>query len=168
MAVKEILMIGNQTLREKSEEISWGIDPVDDYIKDLADTLHEFQKKKGLGRAIAGPQIGYLKRILYMEFHGVQITMINPKITEKSREMFEVWDSCFSADTAFFGKTLRHKRITVEYSNESQSLIRKEFSGDLSELFQHELDHLDGVLFTDRIINNQIVMRSEWEKLHTR
>ena len=165
MAAKKILMIGDAFLRRKAEAVDLLEDPVGRYIEDLRDTLHRFQKEKQIGRAIAGPQIGYQKRIVYMEAAGTRIVMINPQITEKSAETFEVWDSCFSADAAFFGKTLRYRRITVEYRDENQQEIHEEFTNDMSELFQHEIDHLDGVLFTDRIIDNQIIMRSEWEKL---
>lgn len=166
MAVKIILMIGNEILRKKSESINFEKDSVEMYIRDLRDTLQNFQKKKKIGRAIAGPQIGYLKRIIYMESEGKQIIMINPQIIKKSDVTFEVWDSCFSADVAFFGKTIRHKVITVAYMNENQEKIIEDFYEDLSELFQHEIDHLDGILFTDHIIDNQIIMRSEWERLN--
>ena len=165
MAIKEIFKLGNEILRKKSLDIDFKKDSVDKYIQDLCDTLHNIQKEKKLGRAVAGPQIGYLKRIIYMETKGKRIVMINPHITYKSQETFEVWDSCFSADLAFFGKTIRHKNIAVEYFNEQQQKIKSNFNDDLSELFQHEIDHLDGILFTDRVVDNQIIMRSEWEKL---
>lgn len=166
MPVRNILMIGNEILRNKAEPVDFVKDPVEEYIQDLRDTLYRVQKEKKIGRAIAGPQIGYLKRIIYMETGDQIITMINPHITQKSQETFEVWDSCFSADVAFFGKTIRHKTITVDFMNENQDRIQKKYTGDLSELFQHEIDHLEGILFTDRIIDNQIIMRSEWEKLY--
>ena len=93
------------------------------------------------------------------------LLIINPVILEKSKEKFEVWDSCFSADVAFFCKTLRHKQIKVEFINEKGQTETRQFENDLSELFQHEIDHLDGILFTDRVISNQIMMRTEWEKI---
>ena len=165
MSKKKILMIGNDILRKKSEDIDFIEDNIEQYIRDLKDTLCNVQNEKKIGRAIAGPQIGYLKRIIYMETEEKKIVMINPQIIKKSQETFEVWDSCFSADVAFFGKTVRHKAITVAYINESQEAINEEFTDDFSELFQHEIDHLEGILFIDHIIDNQIIMRSEWEKL---
>lgn len=165
MAVKEILMIGNNDLRQNSQPIDFDKDNPHDYIKDLKDTLHFYQKQKNIGRAIAAPQIGYFKNIIYMESSNTKIIMINPKILNKSQETFEVWDSCFSADTAFFGKTKRHKEIEVEYYTENREKKNQVFTDDLSELFQHEIDHLHGILFTDHIIDNQIIMRSEWEKI---
>lgn len=165
MSVKNVIMIGNEILRMKSGIVDFAVDPIDLYIQDLRDTLHHVQQVKKLGRAIAGVQIGYLKRIIYMEAKGKIIVMINPEITYKSEETFEVWDSCFSADLAFFGKTIRHKSITVEYTNAEREPVTETFTGGPSELFQHEIDHLDGILFTDRIDNNQIIMRSQWDKL---
>lgn len=166
MSVKTILLIGDEKLREISLPVDFNNDPVENYINDLHDTLLNFQRQKKIGRAIAAPQIGLLKRIIYMQKDLIRRVLINPVITAKSSEMFEVWDSCFSADVAFFGKTLRHKVISVEFFNERGEKNIEVFSGDLSELFQHEIDHLDGILFTDRIINNQIIMRSEWEKFN--
>ena len=159
-------MIGNEILRKKSERIDFAKDHVEQYIQDLRDTLYHIQKEKKIGRAIAGPQIGYFKRIIYMETEEKKIVMINPHIIKKSQETFEVWDSCFSADVAFFGKTVRHKAITVEYMNENREQRHEDFTDDLSELFQHEIDHLEGNLFRDHIIDNHIIMRSEWERLY--
>ena len=166
MPVKPVLMIGNEKLREKSDEVNFTEDNVSEILGDLEDTLHHLQRTKRIGRAIAGVQIGYLKRVIYMESREKRIVMINPKVTGRSDEQFEVWDSCFSADVAFFGKTLRNRKITVEYFDEQQNKVVDRFEDDLSELFQHEIDHLDGILFTDHIIDNQIIMRSEWEKLN--
>ncbi len=165
MSVKNIVKIGNEILRKKSAAVDFRLDPVGRYIQDLRDTLHHVQREKKIGRAIAAPQVSYLKRIVYMEAGGQKIIMINPQISSASKEMFETWDSCFSADLAFFGKTLRHKVISVNYFDENGTAAAKVFEDEMSELFQHEIDHLDGILFTDRIIDNQIMMRSEWEKL---
>ena len=166
MAVKSILLIGNKTLRKKSEEVDFDTDNVTGIISDLRDTLHHLQKVKNIGRALAGIQIGYMKRVVYLHLHDRSFVMINPRITKKSAEKFEVWDSCFSADSAFFGKTSRFKRISVEYYDEKKNTVNEEFENDMSELLQHEIDHLEGVLFIDHIIDNEIIMRCEWENLY--
>jgi peptide deformylase len=163
--IKQVLMLGNKTLRQKSIPIDFEKDNIEKIIMDLKDTLHYLQQEKKIGRAIAGVQIGCLKRIIYMESNGTSIIMINPEIIDSSNEKFEEWDSCFSADVAFFGKTSRNKNITVKYFDESKNKIERCFYDDLSELFQHEIEHLNGIIFTDHIINNQIIMRNEWEKL---
>ncbi len=165
MPIKDVLQLGNDFLRTKADPVNFEIDPIDQYIADLSDTLRKYQNDKKIGRAMAGPQIGYQKRIIRMETGNRSMTMINPTIIRKSSETFEVWDSCFSADVAFFGKTIRFNSIEVVFFDELNNERHEEFSGELSELFQHEIDHLYGILFTDHLISNQIIMRSEWEKL---
>lgn len=95
-----------------------------------------------------------------------KLVLINPKIINKSKEMFEVWDSCFCFKVQFFVKVKRYKKITVDYMNEFGKQKRIEAQGDLSELLQHEIDHLHGILCTDRMINKkQLIMRHEFEKI---
>lgn len=165
-------MIGNPQLRETSIQVT-NFDNVTKFDKqfqtilvDLKDTLTHLQKTKKIGRALAAPQIGYLKRIIFMQTSKRTVYMINPVITWKSNELFEVWDSCFSFGVYFFVKIKRHKKIIVEYKDENGIFKKEEFEGDLSELFQHEIDHLDGILATDYLKNNKdIILREEWEKL---
>ncbi|RKD30010.1 peptide deformylase [Thermohalobacter berrensis] len=168
MAIKDVLMIGNPELRKKSTRIQDFNNQLEIIIQDLKDTLTFLQKTKKIGRALAAPQIGYKKRVIYYKLTNREIIMVNPEIIEKSKEMFEVWDSCFSFDVAFFVKIKRHKKIKVRYQDEKGNEKIEEFSDDLSELFQHEIDHLYGILATDHLENNKnIIMRSEWEKSNT-
>lgn len=165
MPVKEILLIGNPVLREKSEDVHEFNTELINNINDLKDTLIDFQKRKNIGRAIAAPQIGILQKIIYWKLPHRSNAFVNPEIVWKSDETFDVWDSCFSFDVAFFVKTTRHKSIKVRYQNEQGASVEEQFSGDLSELLQHEIDHLHGVLATDRQITKQdIILREEWEK----
>lgn len=165
MAVNEVLMIGNPKLREKCAEITDFDDELNEILEDLKDTLSDLQKTKNIGRALAASQIGHMKKVVYMQTPARTIIMVNPKITWRSEEMFEVWDSCFSFDMAFFVKIKRHKKIKVEYQDEKGNSKIEEFEGDVSELFQHEIDHLYGILSTDYLEDNkQIIMRNEWER----
>jgi len=165
MTVKKIILLGNKILRMKSKNIH--LDKIDKkLIEDLKDTLLDFRKKEGLGRGIAAPQIGINKRMLFIitkEFSGV---MINPKIVEKSKKKIRVWDSCFSLKVAIFCKVTRNKEIEVEFFDEKcikQKLMAKDA---LSELLQHEIDHLDGIMCTDLVKSTKdIVMREEWERM---
>ena len=159
-------MIGNELLRKKSTPFDCSRESPAALVADVRDTLLSLQEEKKTGRALAAPQIGVLSQLIYMHTTEREIVMINPVITGKSEEMFEVWDSCFSADAAFFGNTLRHREIEVKYLDAECKKVKEVFRDDMSELFQHEIDHLQGILFTDRIIDNQIIMRSEWERLY--
>ncbi len=83
--------------------------------------------------------------------------------------MFDVWDSCYSFDVAFFVNIARHKSIKVKYQDEKGKEKTKQFNDDLSELFQHEIDHLYGKLATDYLVDNKkIIMRDEWERRYNR
>lgn len=165
MAIKNVLKLGNPMLRAESKKINSFGEDTKIIIDDLKDTLLSLQEEKNIGRALAAPQIGYLKKVIFANLPEREIVLINPKIKWKSDEKFMVWDSCFSFDIAFFVKISRHKKIELSYQNEEGEEITKTFEGDLAELFQHEIDHLSGILATDHLEDNKnIIMREEWEK----
>ena len=163
--IKEILLIGNPELRKKSVEVIDFGKELEGLIIDLKDTIIDFQKRKGMGRGIAAPQIGVLKKVLYLHLPNRSFALVNPEIIGKSEETMQVWDSCFSLDVAFFVKTERFRSIKIRYQNEQGKVIEEIFNDDLSELLQHEIDHLHGVLATDHLKSNKdIILRAEWEK----
>lgn len=165
MAKKDVLMIGHPLLRETCKEVYEFNDELKVIISDLRDTLLDLQATKRIGRAIAGPQIGYKKRVIFANLKNRKIVMVNPVIIQSSKEIIEIWDSCYSFDVTFFIKIKRNKVIKVRYQNEIGETIIEEFKDNLSELFQHEIDHLDGKLATDYLYDNRnIIMRDEWEK----
>ncbi|KKK45884.1 hypothetical protein LCGC14_0679280 [marine sediment metagenome] len=165
MVIKDVLLLGNPKLRENSvDEIDFN-ENLNKNLKDLKDTLTYLQDTKKIGRAIAAPQIGILKKMIYFQLPNKSFYMINPKITWKSEEIMDVWDSCFCFDVAFFVELQRHKKIRVDYQDIKENWNTEEFFDDLSELVQHEVDHLHGVLATDYLKDGKkIVMRSEWER----
>ncbi|RCW47737.1 MULTISPECIES: peptide deformylase [unclassified Halanaerobium] len=168
MAVKEVLKLGNPILREESEPIKKFDKDLEEIVEDLKDTLINLQQEKKTGRALAAPQIAYLKKVVYASVPDEEIIMINPEINWKSSEMFYVWDSCFSMDIAFFVKILRHKKIRVNYITPEGENIEREFTDDMAELFQHEIDHLYGIMAADHLKDNKnIIMRSEYEKKYS-
>jgi len=167
VAVKEILRLGNPGLWKVCIAVKdVGATETKKIILDLKNTLEDFKKKNGFGRAIAAPQIGILKRIIYINYPKAKISgaLINPKIIKKSKEKIRVWDDCFSFPELLV-KVERAKEIKVEYlsdDGENQMVTAK---GDLSELLQHEIDHLDGILAVQRAIDGRsIAFKSEWEK----
>jgi len=165
MTIKDVLLLGNPKLRKISSSVINFNKNLRGDLNDLKDTLTHLQNTKRIGRAIAAPQIGLMKKIIFFQLPEKSFFMINPKITCRSKEMFDVWDSCFSFDVAFFIEILRHKEIKVEYQDENGNTMSKDFSDDLSELVQHEVDHLNGILATDHIKDiKKIIMRNEWEK----
>ncbi len=165
MAVKEILLLGNPILRERCSPVKNArLEEIAETITDLRDTLFDFRASKGFGRGIAAPQIGSTKQIIYIdfEFHGA---LINPKITKRSRQKFMLWDDCFSFPDILV-RVARNYTIEVSFVNEDGQRRKLKAEGALSELLQHEIDHINGILAIDRAIDSKhIILRSEYEKL---
>lgn len=155
MAIREILLLGNEKLyRVCSEVREEDAARASEIVGDLHDTMMEFRRKYGFGRAIAAPQIDEPYRILYMNFDGNSIAFINPVIGFPDDEKFEMWDDCMS----FPGlevRLMRHKRCNVQYRDLEWKKCSIDFEGDLAELFQHEYDHLDGILAVQRALDNK-------------
>lgn len=154
MPIKTILMLGNEKLNEVTQNIQKSeIEFIKTAVQDLHDTLLDFRQKTGFGRAIAAPQIGVMKQLIYM-FIDKPIVFINPQIVFKSDEMIELWDDCMSFPDLLV-KVKRHKSCKVKYRD--LDWIEKEdyFDGDMSELFQHEYDHLYGILAVSRAIDGK-------------
>jgi peptide deformylase len=161
MPIRDILLLGNPQLWQTSHVVTdIHSRATQDLIRDLSETLANFRATNGFGRAIAAPQIGQLQRLIYTNVQG-GFALINPVITNASAEMFELWDDCFSLPNLMV-RVKRHVEITVDFTNEHGVAQTLTVWDDLSELFQHEIDHLDGILATDRAIDaRSFAMRSE-------
>lgn len=162
MAACRILQLGDPALREISapadaEESA----PIFD---DLRDTLHEFQRTHGFGRGISAVQIGHLKRLIYIEIGGQSYRLRNPEYEHRSEEKFALWDDCFSFPDLLVWLE-RHRTIRIKYEDDDGAIQHLEASDAFSELLQHEIDHLDGVLAVDRALGaNGLATREEWER----
>ncbi len=161
MAVREVLLLGNPKLYEVSEPVKRDeLNAIADVVTDLHDTLTDFRKKYGAGRAIAGPQIGVMKRLVYM-YIDKPVVFINPVLDERSKEMIELWDDCISFPDLLV-KVKRHRGCKIKYKDmewKDQAVLLED---DLSELLQHEYDHLDGILAVVRAIDeHSLALRSQ-------
>lgn len=152
--VNDLLVLGNPILYEISEEILPEELPlVENWVKDLHEVMEDIRARYNFGRAIAAPQLGNMKRLIYMNITKPMV-FINPKIINKSKEMFEVWDDCMCFPNLFV-KVMRHNTIEIEYLDENWKTQNAVLENDLSELFQHEFDHLEGILCTMRAIDSK-------------
>lgn len=150
----DLLLLGEPLLYQVSEAIKpEELKEVKSWVDDLHEVMEDIRRKYNFGRAIAAPQMGNMKRLIYMNIDKPLI-FINPKIISKSEEMFEVWDDCMCFPNLLV-KVLRHKTIEIEYLDENWKLQKSVFENDLSELFQHEYDHLEGILCTMIAIDNK-------------
>jgi peptide deformylase len=129
--------------------------------------LAHWRKITGYGRGIAAPQLGVGLRVIFLRLPGEEPwPIVNPAITQRSAEKIVVWDACLSF-LSIFMQVERHREITVRYQDLSGEWheIRAGEERNLSELLQHEIDHLDGILAVDRITNMKTVCtREEFEK----
>lgn len=152
--IKEILKLGDPALYEISTEVT----PADmahipAWTADLHDTLMDYRRTYGAGRAVAAPQIGIRKRLLYM-YTDKAYVFINPVLSFPDDEMMEVLDDCMSFP-GLCVKVMRHRRAVISYTDPEGNPREMALEGDLSELLQHEYDHLDGILATMRAIDDK-------------
>jgi peptide deformylase len=168
MPIRPVLQLGDPLLRQKAVSVA---DPtareVHDLVRDLADTLAHWRSATGYGRAIAAPQLGELRRVIFLKLPDAEPwPLINPEIIESSEEKIIVWDACLSF-LSIFMQVERHREVTVRYQTLRGETCEFE-AGDehnLSELLQHEIDHLDGILAVDRVVDvKTICTREEFEK----
>jgi peptide deformylase len=168
MSIKPVLQLGNPLLRQKALPV---VDPtapeIDALVRDLADTLAHWRSQTGYGRGIAAPQLGVLQRVIFLKLPEANPwPLINSEIIRRSEEKITVWDACLSF-LSIFMQVERHRQITVRYQDIDGKTLEFE-AGDernLSELLQHEIDHLDGILAIDRVLDlKTICTREEFEK----
>ena len=161
MTIRDILLLGNPRLYEASEAIQEeDLKHLPAVVSDLHDTLLEFRREYGAGRAIAACQIGFAKRLIYM-FIDRPVVFVNPSLENISEEMMEVWDDCMCFPDLLV-KVMRHKRCTIRFRDMSFKEQTMKLEGDLSDLLQHEYDHLDGILAVSRAISGRaFALRSQ-------
>ncbi|TFF84622.1 peptide deformylase [Candidatus Thorarchaeota archaeon] len=154
MAVREILLLGNPLLYQKCDTVHQDeLSGLKGAVQDLHDTMMDFRARHGVGRAISAPQIGVMKRLVYMHIDEPTV-FVNPKLTNLSEQMFELWDDCMSFPELLV-RVLRHKSCTITYRDVDWNMQSMDLSGGLSELLQHECDHLDGILAVSRAIDEK-------------
>lgn len=162
----DILDEKDKRLRKKSEEVTFPLSKDDKKLIQRAvdhltySQIEEYEKKYDLrpGMGLAFPQLGFNKRIIVI-VHEVEdgifdnYVFINPKIISQSEEIIaaEVGEGCLSVNREIEGHVPRHARVTVEGFDEDGNKIRVRAREDLAIAFQHEIDHLNGILFFDRI-----------------
>lgn len=146
MALRNIRYEGDEILRKKSREV----DLVDDKIKTLMDDMVEtMYENEGVG--LAAPQVGILKRVIVIDVEdGNVYKMVNPKVTKMDGKQI-AQEGCLSVPEKK-GPVPRPMNVTVEYTDENGEKVELEAEGLLARCICHEIDHLNGVLFIDRVI----------------
>jgi peptide deformylase len=162
MPARRILQLGDPLLRTISTPATAA--EAAPTFDDLRDTLHEFQRTHGFGRGISAVQIGVATRLIYIEIEGRSYKLRNPEYEFQSDQKFRLWDDCFSFPDLLVWLE-RATTVRIRYEDEDGQRIRLEAAGAFSELLQHEIDHLDGVLAIDRALDrNSLCTREEWQR----
>jgi len=161
MPSRRILQLGDPLLRTVSAPVS-AASQAAPIFDDLRATLHEFRRTHGFGRGISAVQIGEPLRLIYIEFEGAPYALRNPEYESQSDARFRLWDDCFS----FPGLLVyleRRQSVRVRYEDPEGQVRLVEAAGAFSELLQHEIDHLDGILAIDRALDrNSLCTREEY------
>lgn len=153
--LEKILKLGHPKLYEISTEVKPSeIQILLPQIEELHQLVLEFRKIYGAGRAIAAPQIGLMKRIICLNTPQKKQTIINPILSDFSEEMMELWDDCMSFPNLHV-RLQRHFSCTMSFVDEEWKPHTWKLENDMSELMQHEFDHLNGILATQRAIDLQ-------------
>lgn len=148
MAIRNIRIIGDEILRKKSRRVEEINDRILILLKDMQETMY---KADGVG--LAAPQVGVLKRVVVIDVGNGPINLINPEIIETEGEYIDE-EGCLSIPGRQ-GKVARPKRVKVNALNEKGEEIIVEGEGLLARALCHEIDHLDGILFVDKLVEGE-------------
>lgn len=153
----KIALYGNPTLRKKSEQVE--LSHINDELKKTLEEMVTLMRKAN-GVGLAANQINIGKRFFVLEIEGTVKKVINPEIVETSEEMAEYEEGCLSIP-GIYKKVVRPEKIKVKYLNENGEEKVEELEEMWSRAFQHEYDHLEGILFTDRIsiLNKRLISK---------
>lgn len=145
MALRKIRLEGDPILRKKSRPV----DEINDRIKILLDDMVEtMDDADGVG--LAAPQVGVLRRVIVIDIGEGPIKIINPEFIEEEGSFIDI-EGCLSVPNKA-GKVERPERVKIKYLNEDGEEIVLEGTGLLAKAICHEIDHLDGILYTDKVI----------------
>lgn len=149
------LLADDPLLRKVSEPIA---DPTSAETKGISLQLFETLKAAGGGFGLAAPQVGISKRLFICSFDWKTetiIPIINPSFEPLNDEMEAHWEACFSVPKTY-GNVMRYKKIQCSYQTIEGEEINTKFEGIQARVFQHEYDHLDGVLYPDKCIDLRV------------
>lgn len=152
MALREIVTIPNEVLRRKARPVTEFGEDFQTLLDDMVETM-----RQAPGVGLAAPQVGISLRAIVVEFGDEEneeappklYVVVNPEIQRGSREMVMGVEGCLSIP-GLAGEVNRHETVTVKGQSRRGQPLKLKASGWLARIFQHEVDHLDGILFTDR------------------
>lgn len=147
MAIRSIREEGDEILRKQSREVEKVDDKIRELLEDMVETMHKYN-----GVGLAAVQVGILKRVIVIDLYDDKgpIKLINPVIIKEKGEQ-EVEEGCLSFPNKY-AKMIRPKEVTVEALDENGKKIKIQGKDLLAQALDHEIDHLNGIVFIDKMI----------------
>lgn len=172
MAIKTISVVPNPILTNKTQKVGQIDSGIKELAKDLIDTVRVAKDPEGAG--LAAPQLGVSKRVCVVrnffedpahpeDIHSEDIILINPKIVTTSQETEMDWEGCLSVPDKY-GLVERYKKVKLTAKDLDGNILKIKADGFFARTIQHEIDHLEGVLFTERVVGDTISQK-EFDKL---
>ena len=152
MPAREIICVPHPTLRKKADRITDFGPELQELVDDMITTLHQAS-----GAGLAAPQVNVSQQVILVEYGSdedeeippILYVTVNPKITRFSQEIVNGAEGCLSIP-GFMGELERAQEIVVEGQDRYGKPLKMKFKGWIARIFQHEIDHINGILFTDR------------------
>ena len=155
MAVLVVMKTGNPVLKQIAEPVEFVNKKIRQLLDDMAETMY---KTDGVG--LAAPQVNVSKRIIVLDDGNGLIEVINPEIVKKEGSQIGL-EGCLSVPE-LFGDVERYDKIEVHGINRNNKKIKIKAEGFLARIFQHEIDHLNGILFVEKLVNpNEIFIHKK-------
>jgi peptide deformylase len=154
MAVRPIVVVGHPVLRQKAKRITQFDKPIQKLVDDMIETM-----RAAPGVGLAGPQVGVPLRLAVIEVDGKVTVIANPEIIKTVGEE-ELDEGCLSVP-GYWGRVKRAEKVVVRARNRDGKEFRISADGLLAQALQHEIDHLDGLLYIDRMQSLDSLQRTE-------
>lgn len=166
----DIIQLGHPLLRQPAEPVDNITDPA---FQSQLDDLLQFVMEKG-GMGIAAPQVGISQQVFILSSHPnarypyapdvEPFFVLNPEIISVSDNINKDWEGCLSLP-GIRALVPRHEEVEVRYQTRDGDVVQTRYKGFLARVFQHELDHLQGMVFLDRVVNTRdVMMEQEWQR----
>ncbi len=150
MALREIVLLGDPRLREEAQPVTAVDEPVRELIRDMFETMHQ---APGIG--LAATQIGVPRRVVVVSIDDESLAFVNPEIVERSAEEETEVEACLSLP-GVQGMVTRAEAVVVRALDENGEEFEVEGDDLFARCIQHEIDHLDGVVFLDRVTDEKV------------
>jgi len=154
MAIRQIRYVGDPILRKVAREVTEINERIKTLLEDMVETMYEYD-----GVGLAAPQVGILRRVIVIDVGEGPIKMINPEIIEQEGEIVDT-EGCLSIPNKS-GTVKRPEKVKVKYLDENGVERILEGTGLLARAICHEVDHLNGILFIDKMIEEVELDRDE-------